>query len=317
MAARAVLKLPGSSPAPANARGGALSMPPSRAHPPAVPRAVASSSPGAAENAASMQNLFGLPNGTAGQIRDERETRTKKQLQKPKQQKHPKNIHNQLSMVDGLEKIGISRHYAAEIKSILDATYSCWLQRDEEIMLDTETCAMAFRILRMSGYDVSSDDLSHIAEASSGLNGIRSLLELYKASQVSISEDELILDSIGTWSGRLLEEQLSSSATQRTPLLREVEHALSIPFYTTLDRLEHKRNIEQPDATEHLMLHCLPWQMNQDLLALGVMDFTASQSIYQQELELLDRYVHLIDTNSLLRGPRTLVLYMGVILFSC
>uniref|UniRef100_A0ACD5UG63 Uncharacterized protein n=1 Tax=Avena sativa TaxID=4498 RepID=A0ACD5UG63_AVESA len=291
MAARAVLKLPGSSPAPANARGGALSMPPSRAHPPAVPRAVASSSPGAAENAASMQNLFGLPNGTAGQIRDERETRTKKQLQKPKQQKHPKNIHNQLSMVDGLEKIGISRHYAAEIKSILDATYSCWLQRDEEIMLDTETCAMAFRILRMSGYDVSSDDLSHIAEASSGLNGIRSLLELYKASQVSISEDELILDSIGTWSGRLLEEQLSSSATQRTPLLREVEHALSIPFYTTLDRLEHKRNIEQPDATEHLMLHCLPWQMNQDLLALGVMDFTASQSIYQQELELLDSWV--------------------------
>lgn len=157
-------------------------------------------------------------------------------------------------------------------------------------MLDTETCAMAFRILRMSGYDVSSDDLSHIAEASSGLNGIRSLLELYKASQVSISEDELILDSIGTWSGRLLEEQLSSSATQRTPLLREVEHALSIPFYTTLDRLEHKRNIEQPDATEHLMLHCLPWQMNQDLLALGVMDFTASQSIYQQELELLDSW---------------------------
>uniref|UniRef100_A0ACD5V287 Uncharacterized protein n=1 Tax=Avena sativa TaxID=4498 RepID=A0ACD5V287_AVESA len=295
MAARVVLKLPSSSPAPANAHGrgrpcGALSMPPSRrAPPPAVARAVANSSPGAAENTASMQNLLGLLDGTAGQ-RDARQTRTKKQLRKP-EQKHPKNIHNELSMVDALEKIGISRHYPAEIKSILDATYSCWLQRDEEIMLDTETCAMAFRILRMSGYDVSSDDLSHIAEASSDLHAIRSLLELYKASQVSISEDELILDSIGTWSGRLLEEQLSSSASQRTPLLREVEHALSSPFYTTLDRLEHKRNMEQPDAMEHLMLHCLPWQMNQDLLALGVMDFTASQSIYQQELELLDSWV--------------------------
>uniref|UniRef100_A0ACD5UV13 Uncharacterized protein n=2 Tax=Avena sativa TaxID=4498 RepID=A0ACD5UV13_AVESA len=296
MAARLVLKLPGSgsSSAPANAHGsgrpcGALSTPPSRAPPPAVARAVASSSPGAAENAASMQNLLGLPNGTAGQ-RDARETRTKKQLQKP-EPKHPKNIHNQLSMVDALEKFGISRHYAAETKSILDATYSCWLQRDEEIMLDTETCAMAFRILRMSGYDVSSDDLSHIAEASSDLNSIRSLLELYKASQVSISEDELILDSIGTWSGRLLEEQLTSSASQRTPLLREVEHALSIPLYTTLDRLEHKRNIEQPDAMEHRMLHCLPWQMNQDLLALGFMDFTTSQLIYQQELELLKSWV--------------------------
>jgi hypothetical protein len=33
---------------------------------------------------------------------------------------------------------------------------SFWLQRDEEIMLDVATCAMAFRILRMNGYDVSS-----------------------------------------------------------------------------------------------------------------------------------------------------------------
>lgn len=33
---------------------------------------------------------------------------------------------------------------------------SYWLQRDEEIRLDLETCAMAFRLLRMNGYDVSS-----------------------------------------------------------------------------------------------------------------------------------------------------------------
>ena len=32
----------------------------------------------------------------------------------------------------------------------------CWLQTHEEIMVDTATCAMAFRILRMNGYDVSS-----------------------------------------------------------------------------------------------------------------------------------------------------------------
>ncbi|CAM0902728.1 unnamed protein product [Alopecurus aequalis] len=213
------------------------------------------------------------------------------QLHKPESApKYPKNIHRQLSMVDVLEKIGISRHFACEIKSILDATYICWLQRREEIMLDTETCAMAFRILRMNGYDVSSDDLSHIAEASSDLNGTRSLLELYKASQVSISEDELMLDMIGSWSGRLLKEELISGAAQKTPLLREVDHALNSPFHTTFDRLEHKRNIEQSDVIEHQMLH-LPRQTTQDLLALGVMDFTTSQCIYQEELELLDSWV--------------------------
>lgn len=302
MVTSAVKLLPSSYVASRNAGGGGrlfslpcgvlpagpwLPVPPSRAPRPAVARVAKNSPAGATENAASMQSLLGSPNITVDQ-RNARETRTKKQLQKP--ELGPNNIHHQLSMVDVLEKIGISRHFAGEIKSILDATHSCWLLRDEEIMLDTETCAMAFRILRMNGYNVSSDDLSHITEASSDLSGTRSLLELYKASQVSISEDELVLDSIGTWSGRLLEEQLSSRALQSTPLLREVKHALNSPFYTTLDRLEHKRNIEQPDAMEHHILH-LPRQTNQDLLALGVMDFTTSQTIYQQELELLDSWV--------------------------
>lgn len=296
MVTSAVKLLPSSYVAPRNAGGGGqlfslpcgvLPVPTSRAPRPAVARVAKNSPAGATENAASMQSLLGSPNITVDQ-RNARETRTKRQLQKP--ELGPNNIHHQLSMVDVLEKIGISRHFAGEIKSILDATHSCWLLRDEEIMLDTETCAMAFRILRMNGYNVSSDDLSHITEASSDLNGTRSLLELYKASQVSISEDELVLDSIGTWSGRLLEKQLSSRALQRIPLLREVEHALNSPFYTTLDRLEHKWNIEQPDAMEHHILH-LPRQTNQDLLALGVMDFTTSQTIYQQELELLDSWV--------------------------
>ncbi|VAH35752.1 unnamed protein product [Triticum turgidum subsp. durum] len=276
------------------------------------------------ENAASLQNrLVVYTNFQLGVIngmyqKKVSETRTKQQLQEPEQapsshdtagvataarlplpaspqiQCFPTsstNIHHQLSMLDVLEKIGISRHFAGEIKSVLDFTYSRWLQRDEEIMLDTETCAMAFRILRMNGYDVSSDSLSHLTEASVHLNDTRSLLELYKVSQVSTSKDELILDSIGSWSGRLLKEQLRSSKAQRTtPLLREVEHALDSPFYTTLDRLEHKMNIEKFDFMEHQML-CLPRQRNQDLLALGVMDFNTSQIVCQQELQHLESWV--------------------------
>ncbi|KAF8649964.1 hypothetical protein HU200_064119 [Digitaria exilis] len=196
----------------------------------------------------------------------------------------------QLQQVDVLQNMGISRHFAAEIKCILDMTYSCWLQRDEEIMLDVETCAMAFRILRMNGYNVSSDELYHVAEASwfhtsspeGYLNDTRSLLELHKASKVSISEEESILDSIGSWSGCLLKEQLISGALQRTPLIREVEHALECPFYATLDRLEHRRNIEKASY-----LSCYT---NNEILALGVRDFSASQFTYQEELRHLDRW---------------------------
>ncbi|CAD6262344.1 unnamed protein product [Miscanthus lutarioriparius] len=211
-------------------------------------------------------------------------------------------IRQQLQQVDVLENMGISRHFAVEIKRVLDRTYRCWLQRDEEIMLDTATCAMAFRILRMNGYDVSSDELYHVAEASvfqnslgGYLNDTRTLLELHKASTVGISQDESILDTIGSWSGTLLREQLGSGgALRRTPLIREVEHALDCPFYTTLDRLDHRWTIENFNVTGHHMLET-PYlssrYTSREILALGIRDFSSSQFTYQQELQQLESWV--------------------------
>ncbi|XP_047070830.1 acyclic sesquiterpene synthase-like isoform X2 [Lolium rigidum] len=234
---------------------------------------------------------LGLVNGKVE--REPRVARTTQQLQPHEPEtRYERTVHGQLSMVDVLEKIGISRHFAGETKSILDEIYSCWSRRDEKIMLDLEACAMAFRILRMNGYDVSSDGMSHVAQATVdlNLNDTRSLLELYKASQVSISEDELILDNIRLWSNRLLKERLSSSAAPRTTLLSEVEHALNNPFYTTLDRLEHKRTIERFGVMEHQKLYSHR-QTNQNLLGLGIVDFSTSQSVYQHELQHLDSWV--------------------------
>lgn len=73
-----------------------------------------------------------------------------------------------------------------------------------------------------------ADELSHFSEPSSFhnslqgyLNDTRSLLELHKASKVSIAEKEVILDNIGSWTGCLLKEQLLSSAMKRNPLSEE------------------------------------------------------------------------------------------------
>ncbi|GJN01788.1 hypothetical protein PR202_ga19085 [Eleusine coracana subsp. coracana] len=144
-----------------------------------------------------------------------------------------------------------------------------------------------------------ADELSHFAEACAFLNSlegystddIRSLLELYKASTVAISEDEFILESTGSWLRCLLKEQLKLSSST-APLLREVEYALNCPFYATLDRLEHRWNIEHFDITGHQMLETsyLPFQMSEEILSLAVSDFSSSQSIYQQELQYLGRW---------------------------
>ncbi|VAH51017.1 unnamed protein product [Triticum turgidum subsp. durum] len=210
---------------------------------------------------------------------------------------YPTNIHCQLSLVDSLENIGISHHFSSEIRSILDVAYSFWLQRDEEIMLDVATCAMAFRLLRMNGYDVSSDDLYHVDASTfhnslqGYLNDTKSILELYKASKVSVSENEFSLDNIGYWSGRLLTEKLLSDRAQTTEIFQEVEYALKFPFYATMERIGHKRNIEHFDVcgSQKLKTEHLPCRVSQDFLALAIEDFSFSQSIYQDELLHLER----------------------------
>uniref|UniRef100_A0ACD5ZR41 Uncharacterized protein n=1 Tax=Avena sativa TaxID=4498 RepID=A0ACD5ZR41_AVESA len=213
---------------------------------------------------------------------------------------YPINIYCQLLMVDSLEKIGISRPFSSEIKSILDTTYSLWLQRDDEVMLDIATCAMAFRILRMNGYHVSSDELSHVAEASTFCNSLqgylddtKSLLELYKASIVSLSKDEMILENIESWSGNLLKEKLYSDVVHRMPKFGKVESSLKFPFYATMERLDHRRNIEHFDIIENQMLKTtyLPRSFNKHHLAFAIEDFTFSQCIYQNELMDLESWV--------------------------
>ncbi|KAL6843891.1 hypothetical protein ACP4OV_026462 [Aristida adscensionis] len=219
----------------------------------------------AGDAAADGQQSFKPSSGHESAHRDGMTSQVNEHANEPV--KH-ENIFSQLSILDMLEKTGISRHFASETKSILDMAYRCWLQRDEEIMLDVATCAMAFRLLRMNGYNVSSDELFHVVQAvgfrgsrEGYLNDTRSLLELHKASQVSISEDEFILDRIGSWSGCLLKEQLRSGALQRSLLSREVEHVLNYPFYTTLDRLVHRRNIEHFDITGYQMLKAANLQL--------------------------------------------------------
>jgi hypothetical protein len=80
---------------------------------------------------------------------------------------------------------------------------------------------------------------------------------------------------------------------QKTPIFGEMEYAVKFPFYATLERLEHKRNIEYFDAWGSLMLttKCSSFHVTEEFLALAVKDFSFSQSVYQDELQHLDSWV--------------------------
>ncbi|CAN6374612.1 unnamed protein product [Urochloa humidicola] len=212
----------------------------------------------------------------------------------------PRHVYSQLRMVDTLEKMGISFIFPSEINSILDMIYSSWLANEEEIMLDMTTCAMAFRLLRLHGYEISSGGLARFSEESSFhesvagyLNDTEALLELYKASQVQILENEWILEKIGSWSAELLKQQLRVNKISSSADSAEVGHVLKFPFFATLDRLEHRWHIEHFKTGRFQMLKSAyrARHADEEIVALAAHGFHSSQTVYQQELKHLNSWV--------------------------
>ncbi|KAM7502391.1 hypothetical protein LguiB_001295 [Lonicera macranthoides] len=220
---------------------------------------------------------------------------------------YPLDIYLRLCMIDNLEKLGIDWHFREEIRCVLDETYSCWLQGDEQIFTDVPTCAIAFRLLRMNGYAVASDPLTQIAKEESyfssfgggHLKGISDALELYRASQLIISPDESALRKQNLQSSHFLKQTLADGSVCSDTLSRyvgqEVDDVLKIPFCASLERVANRRNIENynVDGTSRILktLYCSSNIGNKDFLKLAVEDFNICQSIHREEIEHIERWV--------------------------
>ncbi|XP_045799668.1 ent-kaur-16-ene synthase, chloroplastic-like [Trifolium pratense] len=217
---------------------------------------------------------------------------------------YPLDIYARLYMIDSLERLGIDRHFKEEIQSILDETYRYWLQGEEDIFLDPTTCAMAFRILRLNGYDVSSDPFYQYSEdkfensLKGYLKDASAVLELYKASQVIIHPDESILVNQSSWTRNLLKPDSSSYQLYTDKLHiyvdNEVSDVLNFPHHANLERLLNRRSVEHYNADETRILktsYRTCNHANQEILKLAVEDFNLCQSIHIKELKQLARWV--------------------------
>ncbi|XP_008809130.1 ent-kaur-16-ene synthase, chloroplastic isoform X1 [Phoenix dactylifera] len=215
---------------------------------------------------------------------------------------YPIDIYTLLCVVDKIERLGIARHFSYEIKNVLDKIYRCWLKNDEEINTDMGTRAMAFRLLRMNGFDISSAALTQFGDSSFFFNSIqghlkdmKTVLELYKASQIKILPMEQILDKLGSWSSNFLREELSTNSEHGLQVLsQEVDYAFKFPFYANLERLEHKNYIENFKVENFQVLktsYTSSGVDDKDLLELALEDFNLCQSIYRKELQYIESWV--------------------------
>uniref|UniRef100_A0A1W7HBY4 tricyclene synthase n=1 Tax=Scoparia dulcis TaxID=107240 RepID=A0A1W7HBY4_SCODU len=230
---------------------------------------------------------------------------------------HPMDIYARLCMIDTLERLGIRRHFEQEIGSILDQTYRYWQQEDEEIFSDVTCLALAFRLLRMHGYEISPDKLVAFSEEESFFNttsiqftGIPTILELYRASEVALDEEEIILDKIQAWTSKYLKQKLLDHSISDKRLHKQVEYAMET-FYGTLDRVEHRRTIELYNTNNFRMsktAYRCPMIENPSFLSLAHIDFLMDRAQQQKELKQLQRWCTDSRLEELKRGRNILLL---------
>lgn len=217
---------------------------------------------------------------------------------------YPLDLYLRLRMVDTLERLGIARHFRVEIQNVLDETYRCWVQKDEQIFMDVVTCALAFRVLRTNGYQVSSDPLVEITKESDYMNSLEEpfkdeyeALEVYRASQI-IHKEELAFGEQNLKSIDFLKRKISTASIPSNShskfIHKEVDDALKLPFNASLERMSTRRNIEHYNVDDSRILKTTYRSSNisnEDYLRLAVEDFNACQSIYREELKGLERWV--------------------------
>ncbi|XP_054814994.1 ent-kaur-16-ene synthase, chloroplastic-like isoform X4 [Prosopis cineraria] len=167
---------------------------------------------------------------------------------------HPFDVYARLHMVDSLVKLGINCHFKEEIINVLDDTWRMWQREEDDIVLEPTTCAMAFRLLRLHGYDVSSDALDRFSKdkffntLQGYLKDVEAVLELHKASHIVSNSNDSVLDELNTWTGHFLHEYLSSSSRNTHKIYNNIDHevsfALCFPHHAYLDFVFNRRSID-------------------------------------------------------------------------
>nr|XP_009767774.1 PREDICTED: cis-abienol synthase, chloroplastic-like isoform X3 [Nicotiana sylvestris] len=213
---------------------------------------------------------------------------------------YPTKIHSCLCLVDALQNLGVDRYFKTQVKSVLDEIYRLWQQKNDEIFSDVARCAMAFRLLRMNNYEVSTEKLlfgfvneeCFFRTSRGQLASDVAILELHKASQMAThDEKDHILDKINTWTRTFMEQKLLDKDIVDSSK-KEVELALR-KFYATHDRVESRRYIESYEVNNFKILKAAYRFRNienVDLQRFSLHDFNLCQARYKEELQQLKRW---------------------------
>ncbi|GLJ09980.1 hypothetical protein SUGI_0119560 [Cryptomeria japonica] len=206
------------------------------------------------------------------------------------------SVHERLSMVDKVERLGIDRHFKKEIKEALDYVYRYW--NDKGIVngeggacADLNTTALAFRILRLHRYQVSSGVLENfkgkddqfLSSYNQSNKEIKTILNLFRASLIAF-HGQKVMEEAKVFATRYLKQVLPK--INDLSLSQEIEFNLEYGWHTNVPRLETRNYIDMYGGATSWMT-C---ESNKKILDLAKLDFNMVQSVQQRELQILSMW---------------------------
>ncbi|KAL2495082.1 geranyllinalool synthase [Forsythia ovata] len=217
-----------------------------------------------------------------------------------------------LGMVDRVQRLGLAEHFNEEIEKILAKIY-----RDQKnhkakpektntlLPIKLYKDSLAFRLLRMQGYEVNpgnmcwflndAEMLKHIEENCEQF--ITVMYSVYTATDL-LFPGEYELEEARKFAKRMLERSIKRNKDHNFVLSKRfhnvIKHELKLPWIARLDHLDHRKWIEEYNVTplwigktSFYRLSCLD---KKNLMQLAVENYEFRQLIYRNELEELKRW---------------------------
>ncbi|KAL5568200.1 hypothetical protein UlMin_024775 [Ulmus minor] len=187
----------------------------------------------------------------------------------------------QLEHIDILQRLGLTYHFEAEIKTILERIYTNSSCDDTWKKNNLYATALEFRLLRQHGFWLPQDVFKGFKDEKTGSfkasmsDDTKGMLSLYEAS-FHFVKGESFLEEARDLSTKHLQQYISKKEASEDEIVVLINHALEIPLHWRMLRLEARWFIDVYEKRQ---------DMNPTLLELAKLDFNVVQSTHQEDLK--------------------------------
>ncbi|KAL6642916.1 hypothetical protein ACP70R_021097 [Stipagrostis hirtigluma subsp. patula] len=226
---------------------------------------------------------------------------------------YPVDLFEHIWVVDRLERLGISRYFQREIKQCMDYVNRHWTEegicwaRNSNVK-DVDDTAMAFRLLRLHGYNVSpvstdvfknfEKDGEFFCFVGQSTQAVTGMYNLNRASQIGFQGEDVLhrarIFSYEFLRHREAQDMLRDKWIIAKDLAGEVQYTLDFPWYSSLPRVEARTYLDQYGGNDDVWigktLYRMPLVNNDIYLELARNDFNRCQVIHQLECHSLQMW---------------------------